>query len=287
MEMEEMDLSRTSRKNAARFWQDRHTAGLSLLHADFTCHDYAPHSHEALVVAVTEAGGAEFTSRGQTEEAREDVLLVFNPDEPHSGRMARSPRWRYRSLYMEEQAIAEATRLAGLARPAYFTANVFRDPELIAAFHDLHRALERGEDRLRQQELLAQGFAALCSRYGSRRAAAEPEAGDRYLLQRLRPVMEERHAERLTLDDLAAPLGLSPFQLIRQFRRATGLTPHAYLTQIRLRVALRHLRAGMPIAEAAVAAGFFDQSALNRHFRRAYGITPRQFVAAQRGIRAA
>lgn len=283
----ETDLARTAPKNATRFWQDRHIAGLSLLHADFSCHDYAPHSHDALVVAVTEAGGAEFTSRGRTEEAREDVLLVFNPDEPHSGRMARSPRWRYRSLYMEEQAIAEATRLAGLARPAYFTANVFRAPDLIAAFHDLHCALEQAEDRLRQQELLAQGFAVLSRRYGSRRAVADPEAGDRHLLRRLRPIMEERHAERLTLEDLSAPLGLSPFQLIRQFRRATGLTPHTYLTQIRLRAALRHLRAGLPIAEAAVAAGFFDQSALNRHFRRIYGITPRQFVAAQDGCRTA
>ena len=83
---------RTAPKNAAHFWQDPHVAGLSLLHADFTRHDYAPHSHDALVVAVTETGGAEFTSRGRTEEARQEVLLVFNPDEPHSGRMARSPR---------------------------------------------------------------------------------------------------------------------------------------------------------------------------------------------------
>lgn len=274
-------MTRTVPKNAAHFWQDPHVPGLSLLHADFTRHDYAPHSHDALVVAVTEVGGAEFTSRGSTDEARDDVLLVFNPDEPHSGRMARSPRWRYRSLYMEEPAIAEATRLAGLTRPAYFTANLFRDPELVAAFHRLHRALEQADDPLRQQELLAEGFAMLSNRYGSRRDMTDGQSGDLPLLRRLRPILEERHAERMTLDDLSAPLGLSPFQLIRLFRHATGLTPHAYLTQIRLRAALRHLRAGLPIAEAAVAAGFFDQSALNRHFRRVYGITPRQFAAAQ------
>jgi AraC-like DNA-binding protein len=274
-------LAQTAPKNAAHFWQDPHFAGLSLLHADFTRHDYAPHSHDALVVAVTEAGGAEFTSRGRTEEAREDVLLVFNPDEPHSGRMARSQRWRYRSLYMDGQAIAEAARLAGLPRPAYFTANLFRDPELVAAFHRLHCSLEGAGDPLQQQELLSESFGVLSSRYGTRPDTSGPDLADRLLLRRLRPVMEERHAERLTLDDLSTPLGLSPFQLIRLFRRVTGLTPHAYLTQIRLRAALHHLRAGLPIAEAAVASGFFDQSALNRHFRRVYGITPRQFVAAQ------
>lgn len=270
-----------SAKNLVRYWENRHMPGLSLLHADFTRHDYAPHSHDALVVAVTEAGGAEFTSRGHTEEAREDVLLVFNPDEPHSGRMARSLRWRYRSIYVDGQAIAESARLAGLPRPAYFTANLFRDPELVSLFHSLHCVLEQADDPLHQQELLAQGFAMLAGRYGSQQRPAAEAARGRHPMRHLLAVMEERHPERLMLDDLSDPLGLSSFQLIRLFRQATGLTPHAYLTQIRLKAALRHLRDGMPIAEAALAAGFFDQSALNRHFRRVYGITPRQFVAAQ------
>jgi len=28
------------------------------MHADFTSHEYAPHTHDAFVIAVTEAGGA-------------------------------------------------------------------------------------------------------------------------------------------------------------------------------------------------------------------------------------
>jgi len=59
-----------------------------------------------------------------------------------------------------------------------------------------------------------------------------------------------------------------------------GLTPHTYLTQIRLRAARELLRRGSPLAEAALAAGFYDQSALHRHFKRAYAITPRQYLAA-------
>jgi len=35
---------------------------MSLLRADFTSHDYAPHTHHAFVIAVTEAGGAEINS---------------------------------------------------------------------------------------------------------------------------------------------------------------------------------------------------------------------------------
>jgi AraC-like DNA-binding protein len=37
----------------------------------------------------------------------------------------------------------------------------------------------------------------------------------------------------------------------------------------------------MPIADAAAAAGFYDQSALTGHFKARFGMTPLQFAAAQ------
>jgi AraC-like DNA-binding protein len=36
----------------------------------------------------------------------------------------------------------------------------------------------------------------------------------------------------------------------------------------------------VPIAQAAVSSGFYDQAALTRHFKRTYGITPLQFARA-------
>ncbi|MFX9069599.1 AraC family ligand binding domain-containing protein, partial [Acinetobacter baumannii] len=87
-------------------------------------HDYAPHSHDAFVVAVTEAGGAEFRSRGRTEEAQAQRLLVFNPAEPHSGRMGRSRRWRYRSVYAGTRAIAGLQAALGIEATPYFLSNV-------------------------------------------------------------------------------------------------------------------------------------------------------------------
>jgi AraC-like DNA-binding protein len=94
--------------------------------------------------------------------------------------------------------------------------------------------------------------------------------------------MQTRYSENLCLDDLARVAGLTRFQLIRLFKRTVGLTPHAYLVQIRLNAACRHLKRGYPLAESALAAGFCDQSALTKHFKRSYGITPLQFADAAR-----
>lgn len=276
-------MARVDTRNSSRYWKDAHVPGLSCLAADFTSHDYAPHSHDALVVAVTEDGGAQFKSRGATDEASASALLVFNPAEPHSGRMGWSRRWRYRGLYLSQPAIDAMGRSLGIETTPYFTANVFRDDALVASFLALHRALDDGRDPFEERELLVRSFGVLFGRHGSggERIAAAPRDSD--LAGRVKALMIDRHGEELTLDDMSANVGLTPFQLIGLFRRATGLTPHAYLTQVRLKAALAELRAGTPIAEAALAAGFCDQSALNRHFKRCFGITPLQWQRAARG----
>ena len=275
------NLARIDLRNSSRYWRDPRVPGLSCLVADFTSHDYAPHSHEAFVVAVTEAGGSEFKSRGRSDEAKRSNLLVFNPDEPHSGRMGWSSRWLYRGLYLTPPAIEAVKAALGLQATAYFTRNSFHDPDLIEAFLALHRVLDEGNDPFEERELLLRSFGALIRRH----AAGEPQLTqpmrDRIKARRVCEIMKERHAEELTLEQLGAEVGLTPFQLIALFKRSTGLTPHAYLTQLRLKAAIRALGRGATIAAAALDAGFYDQSALTRHFKRAYGITPLQWVYAE------
>jgi AraC-like DNA-binding protein len=79
---------------------------------------------------------------------------------------------------------------------------------------------------------------------------------------------------------LAALAGVSRFQLLRAFRRETGITPHAYLIQRRVSAARRLLAAGEIPAQAAAAAGFSDQSHMTRAFVRYLGVTPARYRAA-------
>ncbi|WP_239142986.1 AraC family ligand binding domain-containing protein [Variovorax sp. WS11] len=135
---------------------------MDLLHADFTTHEYAPHVHDSLVVAVTEAGGSESKSRGRTDVAHPQALLVFNPSEPHSGRMGGSERWRYRSFYLAESAIQDVLDAVGIDQPGYFTSNVVRDPDLVARFLTLHRVLDgEPQDALLHRELVVRTFGDL------------------------------------------------------------------------------------------------------------------------------
>jgi AraC-like DNA-binding protein len=63
------------------------------------------------------------------------------------------------------------------------------------------------------------------------------------------------------------------------FKDRVGLTPHAYQDQLRVRRAKQLLDREVPIAQAAVEAGFYDQAHLTRHFKRVMGVTPGRYVA--------
>jgi AraC-like DNA-binding protein len=280
-------MARPDTKNTTKYWWDKHVSGLSLMHADFTSHDFAPHTHDAFVIAVTELGGARIKSRGVTEVALSSGLFVSNPEEPQSSWMGDSPRWRYRSMYLTQAAIDVVAEGLGIESVPYFTRNIFPDADLVSGFASLHRSLEAGADRFREHELLISAFGHLFGRRGSGGDRIEPAPRDRVLVHRIVDLMRQQFAENLLLGDLAATAGLSVFQLIGLFKRTIGTTPHVYLTHVRLNAACSRLRLGDSIAEAAIAAGFCDQSGLTKHFKRCYGITPLQFAKAAASTRRA
>jgi AraC family transcriptional regulator len=82
----------------------------------------------------------------------------------------------------------------------------------------------------------------------------------------------------VTLADLAAGAGLSPYHFLRVFRRVTGTTPHQYVIGARLRRATRLLAdTSLSITEIAYEVGFADLSNFVRTFHRTVGCSPRDF----------
>ena len=68
--------------------------------------------------------------------------------------------------------------------------------------------------------------------------------------------------------------GIGRYTLARHFRTRLGTSPYRYLTLRRLDHARQAMRDGASLADAAMGAGFADQSHMTRQFKRAYGIPP-------------
>lgn len=96
--------------------------------------------------------------------------------------------------------------------------------------------------------------------------------------QQLAPVLDALQAQPLaSLQQLAQAAGLSRYQLIRVFRAATGMTPHAYRLNASINRARDSLQAGTALAQLAHELGFADQSHFQRVFKAHAGITPGRY----------
>ena len=91
--------------------------------------------------------------------------------------------------------------------------------------------------------------------------------------------------EPLAVADLARRAHLSPRQLERRFRAATGTSPGRWLTGQRVQASLALLEAGRPSVEEVAAAVGFTPAGYRRHFRARLGISPsayrQRFLAAR------
>lgn len=109
-------------------------------------------------------------------------------------------------------------------------------------------------------------------------ATAAPQRAHVDGVRRVCDYLHEHIADAVSLDELARVAHLSKFYLLRAFRRAYGVTPHAYQMQLRLAHAWRLIVDGQPLSRTTYDAGFADQSHLTRRFADAFGLTPARYA---------
>jgi AraC-like DNA-binding protein len=247
------------------------------LHSD---RSFGRHWHDGYGFGLMETGGHRSASGRGTVEALPGHIVTSNPGEVHDGHpLGDTPR-RWRMVHVDAGAMARL--LDGQALE--FTRPVFKDPVVRAA---ITRLFGRWDDMDHHGTLAAAAFeealTQVCGLLAHRHSTQRPEVAAPAHLQRVHDCLLDQAIEPPDLDQLARLAGLSRFQLVRQFARWQGLPPFAWLQQQRLREARQRIASGMPLAEAAVASGFADQSHLHRQFLRHFGFTPGQWRRAMAG----
>lgn len=263
------------------FWRDGRFGGMECLSATFQTHAYAPHAHDTFSIGAIESGSQIARIRGAREETGPGCLYLINPEVVHDG--APGPDgYCYRMIYPSEalfrDVLEEVTGKACRSTPS-FARELPHDAELARAFHRAHRALEENVGALEAEESMYSVLAALFLRHGSLQRAPI-ETRERTAVWRARDYLSEHFATDIGLEELAGIAGLSRAHLIRAFRKEFHITPHAFLTDIRIRRARALLCLGRSPADVAFACGFADQAHFTRHFKARVGITPGQFRKA-------
>ncbi|MDG9923180.1 MULTISPECIES: AraC family transcriptional regulator [unclassified Pseudomonas] len=240
---------------------------------------FEKHSHDEFVIGANLVGEERIWLDGRTFDAGVGAITTYNPGEIQGGGAREGQPWRYVSLYLPADRLAESLGRSELQ----FERPLQQAPALAG---ELARAIETclSDDPLLREhgeEWVTLLLGRIASGAGVRLAATR-DVGSA-AVARLQELLAASLEQTPSLEQMAAAVGLSRFHLLRAFKRRTGLSPRQWAMQLRTRRAQGLLRLGVPAGEVAHALGFADQSHLNRHFRAAYGLSPGRYQALVRG----
>lgn len=246
---------------------------------------FGRHWHDAYGFGILEAGAQRSASgRGQVDAFAGQVISA-NPGEVHDGSPLGSATRRWCIISVDADVFSSLIEHGGAA--AEITLPVIDDPPLFRALRRLFRRLESwsvrtgnsASERLACEESLVEAAVLLVARHGTVRLRTDTPNHD---LRRLRELLADAPLEPPSLAEMAAMTGLSRYQVLRRFEKTYGLPPHAWLLSRRAEYALRLIRDGETLIEAASASGFADQSHMTRVFMRHYGLAPGAWRKAMR-----
>lgn len=96
--------------------------------------------------------------------------------------------------------------------------------------------------------------------------------------------LTSRLDESVTIEELAAQVGMSRAVFHRKFKQATTMSPMQFVKAMRLNTAAMKIAGGMNVNEAAREVGYVSSSQFSREFKRLYGQSPRRWSHSQQAL---
>jgi AraC-like DNA-binding protein len=247
--------------------------GVERLEAYFQGRAFAPHRHDTYAIGITRAGVQSFRYRGALRHCLPGQCHILHPDEPHDGAAGTDAGFGYGIVYIDPALIREATGTLPFVADPVIEATALSE-ELVSFLGDIDSDM----DALARTDIALAAADQLLALSAGRPEKIPPLS--LASLRRVRELIAASPARRHAMVELERIADLDRWTLARQFRLAFGTSPSRYRRMRQLDALRALIQAGTPLAEAASAAGFADQSHMSRCFKSAYGLTPGHWVRA-------
>jgi len=239
------------------------------------------HIHSGHVLWLNSEGGEHFKVLGTTSVLQPGSISIIEPGVVHSNHPSAKSKRHLRSLYLESDFFLHLENLVtGISTQKYnLQTTVLKNMSHWRDALALHEAIITSQSRVLIEELCISLFTQIGDlHFGSTPINHAIDKRD-VRISTIIDYMKFHLGDEISLNTLAEIAGCTSYHVIRLFKETMGMSPHAYLIQLRLERARKLLDEGNTITDAALNAGFSDQSHLTRRFKKRFGITPGTYGA--------
>jgi len=250
-------------------WRNLCLDNISFTSADNFTHSFPDHFHEEYTIGVSVKGVQKFEIQGKSLVVEPYSIFLIQPHLLHAHYPIADLGWSFKSLYLHTDFIKYLLKDSAMKRMS-------DDPIVIQNRPLFKQYIRIHANKLMPNEALLADFVRQLSSKVIQ-TNKDIDSGLPEKIEAIKQHLYEQFNQKLGLENLAKIYHTDKYQLIRQFKQHIGVTPNTYLTILRIEKARKMINNGYPIVDAALEAGFYDQSHFHRSFLYYTGITPGNF----------
>lgn len=257
-----------------RYYFNNVNGNIEIKKANNSIHSSKTHFHNEISLGVVEEGNCRTEIDGNIYELKEKTMLIIPPELVHTCNPDDYMHWKFTMLYINKDWFETAFNYQAFKIEFSYSKvdeKMFRS--INSLFKDLGDKIMNIENESKILEYIS--FLTNLKDKSLEKEKLELLKSDK--IKEVKKYLDENYLKNVMLSDLVKVAELSKYYLIRQFEEYYGLSPHKYLTNLRINHSKKLLKNHGEFVDIALASGFYDQSHFIKAFKDYTGVTPMKY----------
>ena len=234
---------------------------------------YKKHSHNELSIGYIESGQTLTHYQGKQWQLQQGDLVLIEPEKVHTCNPVTEQGRSYCMLYLDKHwCLTQLSALYGQKVTDFSCSQVLFQDDAVAK--NMSLLMQNNQDNQQIRSLIEQVAMFTLSAYCSINPSLEKPSP---LVIKVREHLLKQIATPDCLQDIATQFSQSQETIIRAFTKQLGISPKAYLNNVRIEKSKLLLKQGITVVDTALQLGFTDQSHFHKTFKNYCAMTPKQY----------
>ena len=227
-------------------------------------HASKAHFHKEISIALVEDGHSDVKIGDKIYKITGMTFLMIPSNVVHKCSPFSYSNWKFRMLYINKEWFESAFSCSS-EKFSFMAVDKITYSDMVSLFDHIENSKFDFENESKMIYYISLLMDVTNNYYEEYSEAVKTEK-----IRIIKDFIEENYLNNIMISDLSRISDMSKYYLIRQFESSVGLSPHKYITNLRVNYAKYLLKGNKSLSEIALESAFYDQSHFIKCFKELY-----------------